>query len=86
MVEVTLDTVVCFFVIVVHLLEAEFLIVVKIVLKNILIVNELIKLLINVESCMVNLSDFLELLIYLVLLDHLLHMTLILFVLSLTNI
>ena len=61
--------VVCLFMNVVHLLEAELLVVVKIILKSVLIAIKPITLLISVGSCMVNLHGLLTLLICLVLLD-----------------
>ena len=66
---------VCLFVIVVYLLEAEFLAVLMIILKSVLIAIKPITLLIDVGSCMENLPGLLESIICLVLLDHLLHMT-----------
>jgi len=71
---------VCLFVVMVYLLEAEFLIVARIIFESILIAIEPITLLTDVESCMANIPGLLELLICLVLLDHLLYMTLILLV------
>ena len=73
------------FVVVVYLIDAEFLVVVRIILESVLIAIESITLLINVGSCMAKLLGLLALLICLILLDHLLHMTLILLVFSLTN-
>jgi len=67
--------VVCLFMVVVHLLEAEFLVVVRIILESVLIATEPITLLTDVGSCMTNLSGLLELLTCLVLLDHLLSPT-----------
>ena len=46
------------------------------ILESLLIAIEPIALLINVGCCMANIPDLFKLLIYLVLLDHLLHMTL----------
>ena len=77
--------VVCLFVVVIYLLEAECLVVIKIILKSVLIAINPITLLVDVESCMVKLLGLLELLICLVLLDHPLHMNLILLVFSLTK-
>ena len=68
--------VVYLFVIVVYQLEAKFFIVVRIILKSVPIAIEPITLLIDIGSCMTNLFDHLELLICLILLDHLLRMTL----------
>jgi len=59
--------------------------VIRIILKSALIAIELITLLTDMESCMAKRPGLLELLICLVLLDHLLHMTLISLVLSITN-
>ena len=61
------------------------LIVVRIILESILIAIEPITLLTNVGSCMANLPGLFELFICLVLLDYVLHMTLILLVLLLMN-
>ena len=58
-------------------IEAELLVVVRIILESVLIAIEPIALLIDVGSCMANLPDILELLICQVLLDHLVHITLI---------
>ena len=69
----------------VYLLEAEFLIVVRIILESVLIAIEPVILLTNVGSCMANLPSLLELPICLVVLNHLLHMTLILLILTLMN-
>ena len=60
---------------VVYLLEVEFFVVVKIILKSVLIALELITLLAEIGSCITNLPSLLELLICLVVLDHLRHMT-----------
>ena len=79
-------TVVCLSMIVVYLLEAEFLVMVKIILKSVLIAIEPTTLLIDGGSCMEKLLDLFELLICLVLLDHPLQMTFILLVLLLTNV
>jgi len=70
-------------VIVIYLLEAEFFAVIRILLQSVLIAIEPITLFTDVGSCMT--PDLLELLICLVLLNHLLHMTLILLILPLTN-
>ena len=67
--------VICLFVIVIYLLEVEFLVMVRMILKSLLIAIEPIALLINVGCCMANIPDLFKLLIYLILLDHLLHMT-----------
>ena len=67
-----------------YLLEAEFLVIVRIILESVLIIIESITLLTDVGSCMANLSSLLKLLICSILLDHLLHTTLILLVLTLT--
>ena len=53
--------------------------------QSVLIAVESITLLTDVESCIVNFHGLLKLLIFLVLLNHLLHMTLILLVFSLMN-
>ena len=73
------------FMVIVYLLEARFLIVIKITLKSVLIAIEQITLLIDVGSYMANLLGLFELLICLILLDHLLHMILIFLVLPLTT-
>ena len=87
MIDITLleAVVVCLFVVEVYLLKVKFLVVVRIILESILIAIEPITLLTDIESCMTNLHGLLELFNYLVLLDHLLYMTLILFVFPLTN-
>ena len=73
------------FVVVVYLLETEFLTVTRIILESVLIAIEPITLLTNVGSCMANIPGLLELVIYLTLLDHLMHMTLILLIFLLMN-
>ena len=74
MVEVTFlkAVVICFFMVMVYLLEAEVLIVVRIIFKSVLIAIEPITLLTDVGGCMANLHGLLELLICVVMLDHLL--------------
>ena len=73
------------FVVVVYLLEDEFLVMVRIILERVLVAIKPITLLTHVGSCMANLLDFLKLRACPVLLDHLLYITLILLVLPLTN-
>jgi len=86
MVEVTLlEAVVWLFVAVVYLLEVEFVVMIRIILESVLIAIEPITPLTNIESCMANLLGLLKLIICFVLLDHLLHMTLVLLVFLLTN-
>ena len=77
--------VVCFFMVVIYLLEVEFFVVVMIILKNVLIVIKLITLLTDIGSCMIDLHGLLMLLIYVILLDHILHITQILLIFLLTN-
>ena len=76
----------CLFVVAVYLLEAEVLTVVRVTLRNVLIAIEPITVLIDVGSCVANIPNLLELLIFLMLLDppHLLYMTLLFHLLLLT--